>query len=232
MKRLVLRILVLLFLCLAPPVAWAQELKEEHMYGDWVFPENGTVIRYYGCGESLCGKIVKVADPSRRDIHNPDPALRKRPIIGIVLFTSTSKKGPTTWRGKLYSTLDGSTYEGTLNLLDKSKFVVVGCIFGNLLCDAKTFIRADQPKTAAKPQPAERAAAAPAPAPQVRAAPQKPRERSGARPEPTRADFDAFLASRGKKRTEVKTVEQREALFSEFLGWWEKRASRSGARAN
>jgi uncharacterized protein (DUF2147 family) len=234
MKPAFPRIFAFLLFCFLPAAVSAQELKEEYMFGDWVFPENGTVIRYYRCGESLCGKIIKVADPSRRDIHNPDPALRKRPITGIVLFTSTSKKGPTTWRGKLYSTLDGSTYEGTLNLLDKNKFVVVGCIFGNLLCDAKTFIRAEQEKTAAKPQPAERAAAAVTPAPQDRAAPQKPRgDQAGARPEPTRADFDAFLVSREKKPAEVKTVEQREALFAEFLAWWEKRASRSsGARAN
>jgi uncharacterized protein (DUF2147 family) len=222
MNRFVLRVWLCVFACLAFTFATAaEELKEQDIFGNWVFPENGTLIRFYRCGEGVCGKITKVADPSRRDVHNPDPKLRNRPIVGIVLFSSVSKKGPTTWRGKLYNTLDGSTYEGTLNLLDKNKFVVVGCIFGNLLCDAKTFIRGDEPKPAvAKAEPPTRGGA---PA-SDRAVPPAP-SRAAPRPEPTRADFDAFLSSRGSSLTAIRTTEQRELLFAQFLAWWEKRGT-------
>lgn len=228
MNPVLLSIWLLLAACLAPMAAFAADpLKEEDIYGDWLFPENNSVLKFYRCGEQVCGKLIKVVDPSRRDIHNPNPALRNRSVVGVVLFTSEYKRGATTWRGKLYSTLDGSTYEGTLNLLDKNKFVVVGCIFGNLLCDAKTFIRAEPAKVAGKPEPNRKTVAggtAAATTPATGAAPARP-ALPAARPQPTRSDFDAFLAARGTTATAVRTTEQRELLFAEFLAWWEKKGT-------
>lgn len=232
MNRIAFSAWIFLMGCLLPVAAFAaDELKEADVYGDWLFPENSSVLKFYRCGEQVCGKLVKVVDPSRRDVHNPNPALRNRSVVGVVLFTSEYKKGPTTWRGKLYSTLDGSTYEGTLNMLDKNKFVVVGCIFGNLLCDAKTFIRAEPAKTAAKPEPGKKAAAGATALdahPSTATKPAKPTpETVAARPQPTRADFDAFLATRGTTNTAIRTTEQRELLFAQFLAWWEKKDQRA-----
>jgi uncharacterized protein (DUF2147 family) len=233
MDRIAFSVWLFLVACLVmlAPAFAAEELKEQDVYGDWLFPENNSVLKFYRCGEHVCGKLAKVADPSRRDVHNPNPALRNRSVVGIVLFTSEYKKGPTTWRGKLYSTLDGSTYEGTLNMLDKNKFVVVGCIFGNLLCDAKTFLRAEPAKVAAKREPGKKpgaeASTALAATSSTEAAPiAKPVREAAVRPQPTRADFDIFLATRGTTTTAVRTTEQREMLFVEFLAWWEKKGAR------
>lgn len=114
---------------------------EDDVLGDWVQAGDASVIRVYRCGEAICGRIVKLADPTRLDVQNPDPILRERPLVGVVIGKSFGKRGPTTWSGKLYNLLDGRTYEGTLNMLDKNRFTIVGCLANNLVCDARTFYR-------------------------------------------------------------------------------------------
>lgn len=227
MKSIAPRVLAILVASIIPALSHAEDkLTENDLIGDWVFPENGSVIRAYRCGDGFCGKIVKVMDPSRRDIHNPDPKLRGRPVVGLVIFTSQYKKGPTTWRGKLYNTLDGSTYEGTLNIIDKGRVTLVGCLFAELICDARTFLRAGTPnagqrQTASPPQRAISPDRIEVAAPTVPAA--KPRPVIAAPREPSRADFDAFLAARGTTPAAIRTDQQRQALFKDFMTWWARR---------
>ncbi len=113
--------------------------------GDWEYPENGSVIRFYACGEYICAKIVKVKDPSRRDINNPDPKLRNRPIAGIVISTNGKQTGMKSWIGDLYNPQDGATYRGTVHLIGDKQATMVGCFAGGLLCEAKTLRRAASP---------------------------------------------------------------------------------------
>jgi uncharacterized protein (DUF2147 family) len=206
---------------LSPNPGRAQATAESDVLGDWEFPENNSVIRTYRCVKALCIKIITVADRSRRDVYNPDPALRSRPLVGLVIASSFQKKGPTTWRGKLYSTLDGGTYEGTLNLLDKNRFTVVGCLFGNLLCDARTFYRVgtqdgdDSPQTAANGTGPSEEAPRVAPPPPSRKLVQVARA-------PSRAEFDAFLDSQKQGGTARLTEAERAVLFNDFLEWQKK----------
>lgn len=111
------------------------------VFGDWVYPDNGSVIRVYGCSSSLCAKIIKVKDPSRRDVNNPNPKLRNRPIVGVVIATGGAPTGGNGWIGNLYNPLDGNTYRGTLHVLNRNTLTVVGCFGGGLLCNAKTLKR-------------------------------------------------------------------------------------------
>ena len=144
MKFKTLYFLATLLVCFSvPPSRAAEAFTERDLYGDWILRENGSVIRIYGCKGAVCARLVKIADPTRRDIYNPDPKLRDRPLVGIVLGTGFKKRGPRKWRGKLYNTLDGITYEGTLNMLDKDRVTMVGCVFTELLCNAKTIYRTE-----------------------------------------------------------------------------------------
>lgn len=110
-------------------------------FGVWLHPENGSHIRVYKCGGSLCAKVVKVRDTSRRDVHNPNPKLRNRPIQGVVIMNGARKTGANTWKGRLYNTRDGKTYTGVITVVSKSKLKLEGCVLGGLLCKGVTWSR-------------------------------------------------------------------------------------------
>ena len=120
-------------------MAYAQTA--EDAFGTWRHPENGSHISVYKCGQGLCAKIVKVADPSRTDVNNPDPKLRSRPVVGIHLMSGATKSGDNAWSGKLYNTQDGKTYSGSITVIDKSHLKLEGCVLGGLVCQGPTWTR-------------------------------------------------------------------------------------------
>lgn len=119
--------------------SWAQ--KAEDAFGVWEHPDNGSHIRISKCGAGLCATIVKVKDPARTDVNNPDPAKRKRPVKGVTIMSGGKKTGAKTWSGKLYNTQDGQTYNGTLTVVDKNHLKLQGCVLGGLICQGPTWSR-------------------------------------------------------------------------------------------
>ncbi len=126
----------LLAVSLAGPPALAADA-----FGVWRHPDNGSLVRTYECGGGLCAKVVKVQDPSRKDVHNPNPDLRSRPIEGIVIMNGARKTGDNTWEGQLYNTRDGKTYSGVVTLKGPQKLELEGCVLGGLFCKGVTWSR-------------------------------------------------------------------------------------------
>ncbi len=110
-------------------------------FGVWLNPENGSHIKVAKCGGGLCATIVKVTEAGRKDVKNPDPKLRNRPVVGITIMNNGKKTGETTWSGKLYNTLDGETYSGTVTVVDKGHLKLQGCVLGGLICQGPTWTR-------------------------------------------------------------------------------------------
>lgn len=110
-------------------------------FGTWRHPDNGSHISIYQCGGGLCAKVVKVADPSRKDEKNPDAKLRTRPVVGIVIMNGAKKSGDKAWSGKLYNTQDGDTYNGTVTVVSKNTLKLEGCVMGGLICQGPTWTR-------------------------------------------------------------------------------------------
>jgi uncharacterized protein (DUF2147 family) len=113
----------------------------EDAFGTWKHPDNGSLISVYHCGEALCAKVIKVADPSRKDDKNPDPKLRSRPVVGVVILNGAKKTGANTWSGKLYNTQDGETYNGTVTVESKTTLKLQGCVLGGIICQGPTWTR-------------------------------------------------------------------------------------------
>jgi uncharacterized protein (DUF2147 family) len=113
----------------------------EDAFGTWRHPENGSLINVYQCGGGLCAKVAKVADPSRKDDKNPDPKLRNRPVVGVVIMSGAKKSGPKSWSGRLYNTQDGQTYSGTVTVVSKNTLKLEGCVMGGLICQGPTWTR-------------------------------------------------------------------------------------------
>jgi uncharacterized protein (DUF2147 family) len=129
-------------LCFANTPAYA--LKEEDALGLWRDPDDGSQFRMYRCGKGACAKIVHVEDKGRKDVYNPNPALRNRPVVGVVIMSGGKKVGPLKWKGSLYNTEDGATYHGTLTLVSETELKLEGCILGGLICAGPTWKKIGQ----------------------------------------------------------------------------------------
>jgi uncharacterized protein (DUF2147 family) len=139
MKLITLILAAVFATALATVPAMAQ--KAEDAFGVWKHPDNGSHIRISKCGGGLCAKIIKVKDPSRKDEKNPNLVKRKRPIVGITIMKGAKKTGDATWSGKLYNTLDGQTYDGTITVMSKDKLKLEGCVLGGLVCQGPIWSR-------------------------------------------------------------------------------------------
>jgi uncharacterized protein (DUF2147 family) len=112
--------------------------------GVWVAQARNAHVEISRCGEGYCGKIISAApaksNPRLLDIHNKDPSLRQRSMIGTT-FMEGFTGGPVKWSGgKLYNPGDGNFYSGMLTLLDEDHLQLKGCAFW-FLCKSQTWTR-------------------------------------------------------------------------------------------
>ena len=74
------------------------------------------------------------------DDKNPNPALAKRPVIGLPLFTGMHPAGPDKWSGEIYNADDGNSYRSNISLSGPAALKVEGCV--GALCGGETWTRA------------------------------------------------------------------------------------------
>jgi uncharacterized protein (DUF2147 family) len=129
---------------LAAPSARAQSA--ENATGTWLTQAGDARVRVSKCGSGICGVIVGLKDPidpatgkPQVDDKNENPALRRRPIIGLSLFIGMRAVGPAKWSGRIYNADDGKTYASTVTLQEANKLEVQGCV--GSLCGSETWSR-------------------------------------------------------------------------------------------
>ncbi len=132
--------LTALALLLAGPAAAAD------VEGVWLSPSRSAHVQITHCGEGLCGKVISATQPKTNpnflDVHNKDPALRNRRVIGAMLLEGFSG-GPTEWSGgHVYNPGDGNTYSGKLTLIDQNHLKLTGCAVW-VLCKSQVWTRLD-----------------------------------------------------------------------------------------
>ena len=71
------------------------------VYGLWLEKDWKVAVRLYACdGGGLCGDLARIPDDMpRRDVNNPDPALRDRPLIGLQVLSDFRPAGHGVWQG-------------------------------------------------------------------------------------------------------------------------------------
>lgn len=103
--------------------------------GVWLTESGSGHVEIAPCGPALCGKIVWLKEPltekgePKTDRHNPDEALRPRPILGLPMldgFVAASGGG---WEGgTIYNPEEGKTYKCVMSLDDPNKLRVRGYV--------------------------------------------------------------------------------------------------------
>lgn len=113
-------------------------------HGTWVMDSGKVTVQVDDCGLNLCGKIVALAKPldkkgrPKLDKENPDPALRKRPVIGLTILQNMKADGANKWVGTIYNADDGNTYKSVIKLSGNA-MKVKGCVA--FICKSMHFKR-------------------------------------------------------------------------------------------
>ena len=134
-------------------VATANQIAAAEPVGDprgfWLTEAGDAKVHVTKCGEALCGTIVWLKAPidsatgkPQVDDKNPNPALAKRPIIGLSLFLNMKPSGDH-WRGRIYNADNGKTYASDVSLIDAKTLKVSGCVL--FICGAERWTRFSEP---------------------------------------------------------------------------------------
>ncbi len=112
--------------------------------GLWLNDDHKGIVRIAPCGRFLCGTIEKVLNKSpdapKTDIHNADPKLRNRPIVGMPVLTGFSGSGGYWKGGRAYDPESGKSYKSYLELNPDGSLKVAGCIL--FFCESRRWTRA------------------------------------------------------------------------------------------
>jgi uncharacterized protein (DUF2147 family) len=117
--------------------------------GTWLSHDGGTKVRVTDCDGKLCGTVVWLKKPIDRttgrpktDKHNPDPAKRARPLIGLQVARGLAPSGPHKWSGRIYNADDGHTYQVSFQVQSETTATLKGCVLG-ILCKGHTWTRSE-----------------------------------------------------------------------------------------
>jgi len=107
--------------------------------------DGGGVVEIRTCAVSVCGRLMStpglIRDPAQLDVANENPALRKRPLKGIVFVDGFRRSGGSWVDGTIYDPNSGATYAASLELADANTLKVSACVVF-VLCKTMTWTRA------------------------------------------------------------------------------------------
>ena len=114
--------------------------------GIWLTQAGDARVRVSKCGGGICGVVVWLREPTDPatgkppvDDKNPNPALKRRPMIGLPLFSGMQATGPGKWSGQIYNADDGSTYASNVSVTGPETLKVEGCV--GAMCGGENWMR-------------------------------------------------------------------------------------------
>ncbi len=114
----------------------------DDILGVWNNEERDAKIEIYKCGNKYCGQVIWLKEPNypegskegtagtpRLDHNNPDPSLRKTPIIGLNIVHDFSSTDDHTWfSGAVYDPKNENTYRGKMTLISPDQLNLRGFV--------------------------------------------------------------------------------------------------------
>jgi uncharacterized protein (DUF2147 family) len=118
--------------------------------GEWVVAGGSAKVRIGPCEAApatLCGVLtwlrngVDKSGAALLDAANPDPALRRRPLVGVAMISGFRRAEPGRWvDGRIYDPDSGKTYKSKMSMTADGKLSVSGCVL--VFCQAQIWTRA------------------------------------------------------------------------------------------
>lgn len=127
----------------------------DEILGLWNNEEKSARIEMFRCGEGYCGKIVELKEQNypegstdgipgtpKVDHHNPDPAKRTVPVLGLQIVNDMRPTDSGKWSGgTVYDPKNGKTYKGKLTLVAPERLELRGYIGIPLIGRTTTWTR-------------------------------------------------------------------------------------------
>ncbi len=149
-------------LAVMSPTSATADPKAHALPGEYRAEDGSHAIRLFRCttmaeqkqrpAKRLCGKITWVREVGTKDVHNPNPKLRSRPLVGLVHLRGLRHEGSRWVDGRLYNPEDGDAYRAELWRDDDRLIIegrpdvpVLGSLLGRLF-GRITYVRTDDGK--------------------------------------------------------------------------------------
>lgn len=165
--------------------------------GEWLDADGLARIKIVDCDGRMWGATVWEKTPGVDD-HNPNPAKRSRPTLGIPILRDMkpAQGTPDRWDGEVYNPEDGKTYTAYIRPLTANTLELKGCVL-KYICLGQTWTRYVEPAPA--PGAAPKAAPAKQPAAPAPVAPKAgTKAAAGAAPVNPNAEFCAAVIQAAK----------------------------------
>lgn len=109
--------------------------------GLWNTAEDDSKLEFFKCKDKICVRIAWLKEPNytdskdgppgtpKVDSNNPDPALKKQPMLGLQIMEGFTAAGDGRWEdGIIYNPENGKKYRGKLRLVAPDKLELRGFI--------------------------------------------------------------------------------------------------------
>jgi uncharacterized protein (DUF2147 family) len=127
----------------------------DDLLGTWYNEERDAQIEIVRCGKKYCGKIVWLKEPDypdgskdgeagtpRLDQNNPEPVLRRMPILGLQIVRDFTYDKENSWTGgRVYDPKNGKSYQGNMTLVEPNRLHLRGFIGISLFGRTTTWTR-------------------------------------------------------------------------------------------
>ena len=107
--------------------------------GLWLVKDQTGRIRIEKCNNLMWGSIAWQKDPSK-DVHNPDPTLKDKPLIGAAILIGMRQTQANLWEGDIYNPRNGSIYKSKMSMQGEM-LDIKGCILGGIICGGEAWTR-------------------------------------------------------------------------------------------
>jgi uncharacterized protein (DUF2147 family) len=120
----------------------------------WINDKAGWTVETKPCDTGLCGYLVDFPsahtarpDGPEKDVHNPDKSRRGQPMCGMLLmggFKPAKPEGKAWEDGWVYDPVSGSTFSGTISVVDDKTVLLRGYVGISLFGKTLTLRRATE----------------------------------------------------------------------------------------
>lgn len=135
---------ILILLGLWVGLTAASPPQSDSIKGHWRTQMHGAIVEVRACAnQTPCAFLVWI-DPAKargvtRDLRNPDPALRSRPLVGVPIVWGLRAEDRGWTGGRVYNPETGQVFRAAMQPMPGNTLKVTGC--WGPLCRSETWVR-------------------------------------------------------------------------------------------